>query len=295
MAKEETPLSQETASKARLIPYAYVIVVAAFLITIIMGGTLYSYGVFIKPLEQEFHWSRAAVSGAKSLAGVLSGLLAIVIGRLDEKLGPRLVMTASGLFLGLGYLLMSRISALWQLYLFCGVHVPRCCYDFLVTLMAMIARWFVKRRSTFSGLVLSAIGVGTVSLPMLAERIIANYSWRAACLVFGIMFLLVVTISAQFLRRNPAEMGLLPYGAAESQGTENEKRNSSTQTKSQDLTFNQAMRTKQFWMICVMYFLYMLALTTIMVHIVPYATGLGINPISAASILSVMAVILVPA
>ena len=101
--------------------YGYIVVLAAFLITVTMWGTLYSFGVFFKPLLTEFGWTRAETSGAYSLFIVLHGLVYIVTGRLNDRLGPRIVMIACGFFLGLGYLLLSQISTIWHLYLVYGV------------------------------------------------------------------------------------------------------------------------------------------------------------------------------
>ena len=61
--------------------YGYIVVALAFLITVILGGTLYTFGVFFKPLSDEFGWTRAATSGAFSLYMALHGLLYIVTGR----------------------------------------------------------------------------------------------------------------------------------------------------------------------------------------------------------------------
>ena len=98
--------------------YGYIVVVASFLILIITLGLFMVFGVFFKPLQEEFGWSSAMTSGAFSISVIVQGSLAIVMGGLTDRFGPRLVVTFCGFFLGLGYLLMSQINAIWQLYLF---------------------------------------------------------------------------------------------------------------------------------------------------------------------------------
>src|SRR3989304_5893725 len=88
--------------------YGYTVVLAAFFIMVISFGTLYTFGIFFNPLLVEFGWTRAMTSGAFSLSFLLQGALGMVMGRLTDRFGPRLVMVACGLFLGLGYLLMSQ-------------------------------------------------------------------------------------------------------------------------------------------------------------------------------------------
>ena len=96
--------------------YGYILVAAALIIMIVMWGAFFSFGIFFKPVLTEFGWTRAMTSGAFSLATILQGLLSIGMGTLTDRLGPRLALTLSGFLLGLGYLLMSQIEEIWQLY-----------------------------------------------------------------------------------------------------------------------------------------------------------------------------------
>ena len=90
--------------------YGYVIVAAALFMSIVMWGARLSFGVFFSPVLEEFGWTRAATSGGFSLTWVFTGLLSIVVGRLNDKFGPRLIMTIAGFLVGLGYLFMSTIE-----------------------------------------------------------------------------------------------------------------------------------------------------------------------------------------
>ena len=98
--------------------YGYTIVIVATLIMLICMGVYYSYGVFLKPLINEFGWSRATVSGAFSLCGLIQGISGVIAGRLNDKIGPSLVLTFSGLLAGAAFLLSFSIHSIWQLYLF---------------------------------------------------------------------------------------------------------------------------------------------------------------------------------
>ena len=107
--------------KERKYSYGYVIAAACFGIQAIGVGTSVCYGVFFNPLISEFGWSRTAISGAYSVAFFLMGLFGILVGRLNDRIGPRNVMAVTGFLFGLGHLLMSRLGAVWQLYVFYGV------------------------------------------------------------------------------------------------------------------------------------------------------------------------------
>ena len=119
MTKQETTLL--TGSRKPKVFYGYIVVVAGIIASIFMIGAFTSFGIFFKPLSSEFGWSRATTSIATSISSIAMGLAAIATGRLTDKYGPRVVLIACGLFMGLGNLLMSQVSALWQLYLFYGI------------------------------------------------------------------------------------------------------------------------------------------------------------------------------
>ena len=202
-------------SKKPKLFYGYIIVAAAFLITLIMCGTLFTFGVFFKPILTEFGWTRAMTSGAFSLCILLFGLLGIGTGRLTDRFGPRVVMSGCGFFLGLGYLLMSQVSAIWQLYLFYGVMVGIGVSGSFVPLVSTVARWFAERRGMMTGIAVSGIGIGTMIMPLVANWLISSYGWRTSYIVVGITVLVLIILVAQFLRRDPGQMGQLPYGADE--------------------------------------------------------------------------------
>src|SRR5262249_15130049 len=103
--------------------YVFVIVAAACFSMVLIFSVHYAFGVFFKPLSEEFGWTRAMTAGAFSLVWIPQGLLAFVMGGVNDRFGPRLVLTICGGLIGLGYLLMSQIAALWQLYLFYGIIV----------------------------------------------------------------------------------------------------------------------------------------------------------------------------
>ena len=200
--------------------YGYIIVTAVFFILIACTMTMYSFGVFFKSIEQEFGWTRVMTAGAYSLYAGLNGSLAIIMGGLTDRFGPRLVLTGSGLLIGTGFMLMSRIADIWQFYLFYGVVVALGMSAGTIPALSLIARWFIKRRAMMTGLVMAATGVGGAITPPLANWLIAEYGWRYSYIVLGLITLAFIVTAAQFLRRDPSKMGLLPYGAKELESEE---------------------------------------------------------------------------
>ncbi len=278
MTNREVPYSTET-KKPRIF-YGYFILLAAFCITVISAGTGGTFGIFLKPLLTEFGWTRAAASGAQSIHGLEGGLFSIITGWLNDRFGPRLVITVGGFLIGLGFLLMSQISSLWQLYLFYAVHGIGG-GSLMIPLMSTITKWFVRRRGLMTGIFMAGTGVGAMIFPPLVSWLILGQGWRNSYIILGIIPLIFIISAAQFLRRDPAQKGLSPYDGARI-GEE------SLSLKGEGLSFHQATHTRQFWMFCIINFCFMFAASVVMVHIIIYAIGLGISALSAASILSFM-------
>ncbi|MFC1913048.1 MFS transporter [Chloroflexota bacterium] len=258
--------------------YGYIIVLLACIILAITWGSMYSFGIFFKPVLLEFGWTRATVSGAYSLAFFLNGFLGIFIGRFTDKFGPRIVVTICGILLATGYLLTSQIGAVWHLYLFYGVLVGIGSSGAYIPAVSTVARWFVKRRGLITGVTMASVGLGTLIVPPITNLLISNYGWRTSFIIIGVVTFVLITLSAQFLKRDPSQIGQRPYGdniGQEGLGSGYEV-----------FSLYRAIRTKQFWMVSMMFLCFGACVQTIMIHIVPHATDIAISSVNAAIILA---------
>ena len=267
--------------KARSFFYGYFVVIVAFFIMLVGYGLYTVFGVFFDPLINEFGWTRATTSGAFSLSMILSGVLGVVMGGLNDRFGPRIVLTVCGCFLGIGFLLMSQVGSVWQLYLFYGVIVGIGISGVWVPLLSSVARWFVKRRSLMTGIVIAGTGIGGLVEPPVVSRLISAYDWRVSYIILGVVILVVVVLASQFIRRDPSQMGQLPYGGdkAEEPGLK---------SGAKGFSLREAAPTQQFWLVLSIFFCFGFALFAYMVHIVPHAIELGNSPVSASNILATM-------
>ena len=109
--------------------YGYVLVATAFGLEILIWGVYNAYGIFFNPLSAEFGWSRATISGAVSVSQIFVGFGAVSLGYLNDRFGPRALMTGCAILAGLGYFLISQTETVWQLYLFhVSASAPRTSY-----------------------------------------------------------------------------------------------------------------------------------------------------------------------
>jgi MFS family permease len=258
--------------------YGYIIVIVSFLIMMLTGGMHSVFGVFFKPIITEMGWTRAATSGAFSLRVIMTGLSGIFLGGLNDRFGPRLVITLCGLLAALGYLLMSQTQTIWQLYLFFGIMIGAGSNAY-VPLLSTVARWFVQRRSMMTGIVFAGSGFGMIILPLVVSQLISTHDWRVSCLIISAIVLVVVVSSAQFLKRDPGQVGQVPYG-------KNNITEEGPTLCNKDFSLKEAARTRQFWMFLATLVCYGFCFASLQVHIVPYTTDLGISATTAAAILA---------
>ena len=118
-------------------------------------------------MVREFGWTRAGFSGAFTLGMIILGLISLLAGRLADKIGPRTLLIACSLFLGIGYALSSQIETLWHLYLFYGVFTGIGMSGAWAPIMSVVTRWFVKNRSLMSGIIAAGPAIGIAVLPPL--------------------------------------------------------------------------------------------------------------------------------
>jgi len=259
--------------------YGYFVVGASLLIMSTMWGVYYAFGVFFKPVLNEFGWTKAMISGAFSLAAMTNGILTVAMGGLTDKVGPRMVMTVCGLFLGLGFMLMSRISNVFDLYLFYGIFVGAGMSGSFIPLTSTVARWFFKRRGLMTGIVAAGSGIGALIGPPVASRLIPIYGWRMSYLILGGITLLTVVLSAQLMKRDPAQVGQMPYGKIQI-----EQRGLNPRVEG--LSLREAICSPQFWVFFTTGFCYGYCVFAIMVHIAPHAIESGVSAMGAANILA---------
>lgn len=264
--------------------YGFIIVILSFLITAIGLGSINAFGVFLEPIIDEFGWTRSAVSASFSLSTLMGGIFGVIAGRLTDKFGPRLILTVSALFLGLGHLLMPLIQSPWQMYIVYGVLGGIGTAGAVVPISSTAIRWFARRRALVVGIISSGMSVGTIITSQLAGWLISISDWRFTFIVMGIINLVLVGVCAQFLKRDPQSNGQQPYGEAEQQT------NISLQIANTGDSLRQALSKVQFWLFFFANVLATMSIFTVISHIVIHARGLDISNTAAVSLLSFLSI-----
>jgi len=259
--------------------YGYIVLVASIVILAVVSGLLSSFGIFLTPMLAEFGWGSAIVSGAMSVAILLSGLLGFLAGRLTDRFGPKRVVIFCNLFFGLGVLLMSQTNTVGQLYLFYGIFVAMGLTGSFAPLEATIVRWFAKKRGLILSIFLMGMTGGDAIMPLIADWLIRLNGWRTAYLILGAVSLPVILLAAFFLKQ-PGERGQLPYGVTDA-----------SERPLEGLSLRAALHTVQFWLLCIYFFCIAFTMMITIAHIVPYAIDMGISSAASARILSTIGIV----
>lgn len=267
--------------------YGWVVVIAFLVFTVIIYGTRYSFGVFFKPLESQFELTRAATSGVFSVYLLLCGVFSVLGGWALDRYGPRIVIIPMGLLTGLSLLLTSQASSAWQLFITYSLLLAMGTGAGYPIMMATISRWFDKKRGLAIGIASSGVGLGTLAMAPFATYLIINFDWRVAFIVMGAIAGLIITSLSTLLRKDPAEMGLLPDGEKPGSDKIGEQDNRAD-IQPPSLSLFQAVRTADFWFLGGIWFLWGAGLHLVLTHIVPHATDVGISAIEAAGVLSLI-------
>jgi MFS family permease len=286
--------SEESAPQLRKASYyAWVILAVCFMVSMLIAGINTSFGVFLVPLSREFGWSAGAVSLAYSLFMLTNGLSAFGVGRLGDKYGSRLVFFIGGLVFGVALLLTSRMTEVWELYLWYGVLAGIGRSPLNVTLVAMVSRWFSKARGLAMGIVNSGTGAGSSLFTPLTNYLIIAFSWQDAYIIMAVMVWVFLTAAVMLMRDDPRDMGYLPYGEEEERPQPSQTTNAQSPkkvSKGPDWELGDALRTLQFWELGLLHFSCCMCHAIPLVHIVPYAIRSGLSPATAASVLAAIGV-----
>ena len=267
--------------------YGYVVVAAGFCVWFITWGMYQSFGIFFKPLVEEFRWSRADTVFAFSLVSVVHACLNIVMGWLTDRLGPRVVVTVFGSTLGISYLLLSRITELWQFQVFFALAAVGNASS-TIPVMATIARLFVRKRAFMTSIVQSGVGLGGFVFAPLSAWLAVTYGWRSSYAVLGVIALVAIVISGFLIRREPLEVGWLPDGEAGAAQPEARKQDAGIQVSG--LSLRQAVHAPLFWVLGGIFFAFGFCRSTFLPHMAAHVQDLGFSLVDGAKVVAILTV-----
>ena len=245
------------------------LVAAGALIGCVFVGAVFSLAVLLQPMSTATGWSRAGLSSAMTLAFLSMGFAGPGWGALSDRFGPRVVVLAGSLLLGLACILASHAGSLLQFQLSYGVLLGVAAASFFAPVIAATAASFERRRNLAISLVSAGVGMAPMTLSPLVAWLVSHYDWRTTLQIVGGLTWALTLPAIWFVRTVPAHAIDAPNG-------------SSVPT----MTVGQALRSKAFLILGGAFFACCAAHSGPIFHTVSYAVGCGLSVTAAVTIYS---------
>ncbi|HJU61841.1 MAG TPA: MFS transporter [Candidatus Binatia bacterium] len=272
--------------------YGWFVLSLCFLTTLTSSGVRSSPSVLIHPLEAEFDWSRTLIASAISMNLLLFGIAAPISGFLIDRFGPRKVMIGSLTLLIAGVSGTMVMTEFWQFFLVWGVIVGLGAGGVGSVLTATVGnRWFVARRGLALGILGSASSTGQIIFLPLFMAMITYAGWRMGSMALIIVAIILLPLIYLFMRDDPSEIGLEPYGAGQPGAAISAAATSlrGMPAKNAAITARQVISHPTFWLLAGSFFVCGgTANGLIGTHLIPHEIEIGIPQIAAASLLGLM-------
>ena len=228
-------------------------------------------------LRNAFGWTAGQMSWAFAVTRAEGGLLGPVEGFLIEKLGPRRMVFAGLIIVGLGFVFFSQVRELWHLYAAFFIMSLGTTLGTWLPMMTVMNHWFVRHKTRAMSIVMEGFALGGIVVPLLLAWAIGGtdpdisvrYGWRASALFIGILCLALAFPLSRLIRDRPEELGLKPDGDTLAPPTMSpvETRVTRSESGEEGYTWQEAIRTTAFWLISFGHASSSIVIITVVVHL----------------------------
>ncbi|MGD9123483.1 MAG: MFS transporter, partial [Desulfarculaceae bacterium] len=235
----------------------------------------------------EWSASRALLSAVFSVNFLTYGVASLLMGFLADRFGLRKTLALGGAIMGAGCVLSSTVNSAGIIFLTWGFMVGIGVGTAYSPTAAAVSRWFVRQKGLAVGIVVSGLGLGTLIFPPIFGRLIELTGWRQAALFMGILIWAVYFGAAYLVRQDPKEKGLMPLGLKERASAPDGNQGVETGPEiGPSHSLHEVVRIRTFWLLFLIHGFWVLGMAIPMVHLVPFATDLGISREIAAAMLA---------
>ena len=249
---------------------AYLILAAGFLVLFIGGGARFAVGLTLKPIVDGFGWGRSDIGLAVALFQVVSAAAMLAAGYLADRASPRLVLSGGLLVAGLGIGAMSAISAPWHAHVAYGVvFALGNGAASLIPVSVMVTRAFPVRTGIANAVVISGMSVGQLVVIATLAAVMLSVTWQSIYVWLGIAHLALLPLVILAIPKNTAAQAKAAQPAI-------------------GVGVREAARTRQFWLLLVIYAICGFDDFFVATHVVAFAQDGGVNAFLAGNLLAVM-------
>jgi len=255
-------------------------------------GVWYAFSVFFVALLKEFGWSRSVGAGAFSICVIISNIISPFVGGMVYSIGPKKVVILGALILGVGLALCSLMQTWWQFYLFfsfiaaAGIGAAGWVPNIMI-----IQDWFKEKRGLATGIVSSGIGIGILVCVPSVQYLIIRLGWRRAYQVLALFVpLIIISMAVAFLRKPPQAPESPPMEVGFSPTFIKDPLVVNEEWVSRSWSVRQAIRTKQFWLLGISFFMGNLITQSVFTHQVAFFVDHGMKALFASYVVGLIGI-----
>jgi len=272
-------------NRQRKIFYGWWVFIALFLIGMLAPMGRYCMAAFFPFISSELGWSRSIIGSAQTLTFWVYAVFVLLSGWMTDRIGGRKTIFLGGFLCFGGWILLSTVESLWQLYLYygliMGVAVSMSHY---VPIQATARKWFSKRAGLVAGTTTAAFAVGSSIFTPLLTEMSDSFGWRTTSVISAFAFGIAVMLLAFFvIRDTPESMGLRPDGESPTPAS-----NGDRMVVEKAWTIKEAVKTPQLWFLFVVYSVIGIPIQGLLAHLVMWGVDLGSTRATAGIFVTAM-------
>jgi MFS family permease len=260
--------------------FPWIVVILGAMLLFSSNAYNQTFGVFFKPITNNFGWTRATMSGAFAIRSLVCAVFVVPMGYWADRYGPRWVLMPCFILLGAGMIAIAKVTTIWQLYLIQGAGIGIGMSGPFVCIMSTVAKWHESRRGLALGIASAGTGLSSIIFPLVATQLIQAKGWQFAIFIIGLI-ILAIGIPASLIMKDPPNKikRKLPSNDKASRGLF-------------DILglLPQFLKKPAFLSIIIMFMLIGAIGNMLYNHLVNYATDIGITALVAAGMMSAMGV-----
>jgi len=263
----------------------FVLAASAVSEMLVQGATSYSAGLFVLPLQAEFHLSRTAANSAILILFLGIMLVAPLAGRLLDARPIRHMMSVGAVVLALSAIGIATSSSLLVIALILLLPMAGAVMVLgPLNTSTLASRWFYRHRGLALGIAAVATSGGGFTVTPILSRAIQQYGWRTALAYEGVvLFVIILALALLVVRDRPSDMNLADH-------PENQARANAAAVASESLRWTDILSSRAFWIPCLTVATISATSQAIVVTLVPYGVQLGMKPVAAALPISAFAI-----
>ena len=254
-------------------------------------GQSHTFSVFVGPISRDLGISSATIATAYGIATLVAAILLPQTGRLVDRYGPRRMLTAISLLLGVACLLFGAVANFLWLAIGFGALRFLGQGSLMLGCANLVSQWFSKNRGLAMSLMALGFGVSMAVHPPLSQYLVETIGWRQAWIVLGALtWVLMLPALLLFVHDKPEDLSLRPDGEA-AEGVEGAPDGGAAEITG--LTLREALSTSSFYILSFGWFAIAMLVTTLHFYQVSILTAQGLSTEVAARAFTVSAVTMV--